>query len=585
MSSTKYYFLNITFYILIVISFSSCALLGIHLKVHNARHAGKYPHFSASTKLLGNEDTKYRKCFDAKYYELNVTVNEKKKYLKGNATMLAVAVSDFDTIQMDLYKNMKINSVSVATVNSFGEKDTKFITTNYARKFGAIFIPLKEKAGELFKVRIEYEGKPAEAKKPPWDGGFVWKKDKEKNPWIGVACESEGASLWWPCKDVNNDEPDSVCIAITVPKNLVAVSNGQLRGKNESGDMATYNWFVSYPINLYDVTLYIGNFSLLHDEYAMPSGKILPVNHYVLTPNLEKAKTHLKQAKDQISFYEKTFGDYPWYRDGYKLVESPYEGMEHQSAIAYGNGYKNMKGENFDYIILHESAHEWWGNGVTASDFADVWLQEGFATYSEALYVESTQGKSAYLNYMLFYRIFIKNKWPVVGPVGDRYFYYKNSDCYQKGAWTLHTLRSVINDDKIFFDILKSFQEKFRYKTVSSQDFIDVVNEKTNNDFGWFFKQYLHNRKSPVLEYYWDGKSFFYRWDCVDADFKMPVEIILDNVVKISLTPKKSDKLVQVVPISKDAYKEISFDDYMRLYGVKENKKLGKLPVQITNEY
>ena len=252
-------------YWLLAIGFSSCALLGIHLKVENAKHAGKYPHFSETTKLLGNEDTKYRKCFDAKYYELNVSVDEKKKYLKGNSTMLATAVSDFDTIQMDLYKNMKVNSVSVATVTTANEKDTKFITATYTRKFGAIFIPLKEKAGELFKIKIEYEGKPVEAHKPPWDGGFVWKKDKEKNPWIGVACESEGASLWWPCKDVNNDEPDSVSINISCTKNLVAVSNGQNRGKEEHGDQTTYKWFVSYPINMYDVTLYIGNFVPLTD--------------------------------------------------------------------------------------------------------------------------------------------------------------------------------------------------------------------------------------------------------------------------------------------------------------------------------
>ena len=563
---------------------SSCSLLGIHMKVQNPKHAGKYPHFSESTKLLGNSNTKFRNCFDATFYELNVTIDEKKKYLKGNVTMSATALSDFDTLQIDLYKNMKVNNIGYATLNSVQEKDSKFVNTNYIRKYGAIFIPLKQKAGEIFKIKIDYEGKPVEARKPPWDGGFVWKKDKEKNPWIGVACESEGASLWWPCKDVNNDEPDSASVNITCNKNLVAVANGQSRGKEENGELTTYKWFISYPINLYDVTLYIGKFSLLHDEFAMPSGKMLPVNHYVLTVNYEKAKVHLKQAKEQISFYEKTFGEYPWYRDGYKLVESPYEGMEHQSAIAYGNGYKNSKGEPFDYIILHESAHEWWGNGVTASDFADVWLQEGFATYAEALYVESTQGKNAYINYLAFYRIFIQNKWPVVGPAGYRYFYYKNSDCYQKGAWTLHTLRAIINDDKIFFDILKSFQSTYKYKTVTSKDFIDMVNEKTNNDYGWFFKQYLYTRKAPMLEYYWDGNKFYYKWDGVDADFKMPVDILLDNVVKVTLTPKKSDKLVQVVPISKDTYKEISFDNYTKLFGVIKNKKLRKMGVILPSE-
>ncbi|MBI3501258.1 MAG: M1 family metallopeptidase [Bacteroidetes bacterium] len=574
MLKKKYYILNITSYILLAFYVSSCALVGIHVRLQNPKHAGRYPHFSETTKLLGKENTKYRTCFDATYYELNVTVDENKKQLKGTVTMNATAVSDFDTIQLDLYANMKVNSIGYATLNSISEKDSKFINATYVRKYGAIFIPFKQKAGEIFKIKIDYEGSPRAAKKPPWDGGFVWKHDKEKNPWIGVACETEGASLWWPCKDVNNDEPDSASINITCAKNLVAVSNGKLRGKEEHENTSTYKWFVSYPINLYDVTLYIGNFVLLPDSYQMPSGKILPVNHYVRAPNYEKAKEHFKQAKDQISFYEKTFGEFPWYNDGYKLVESPYEGMEHQSAIAYGNGYKNNSfSGNFDYIILHESAHEWWGNGITAADFADVWLQEGFATYSEALYVESTQGKSAYYRYLLVYRLFIQNKWPVVGPVGYRYFYYKNSDCYQKGAWVLNSLRTLINDDKTFFDILKSYYEKYKYKTVSSQNFIDLVNEKTGNDYGWFFKQYLYKRETPFLEYDWDGKDFYYRWKYANADFKMPAEILLDNLVQIKLSPSTE---IQKLPIAAQTYKNISFNDYMLLFGVEENKKLRK---------
>ena len=573
----KHWVLLLTFSFLLF-TLQGCFILGIHTKVKNAKHAGKYPEFTEAKKLLGNPNTKYRTCYDVKHYNLNVYVDEKKKYLKGNVTITANAVSGFDTLQIDLYQNMKVNGIGFASLNSIQEKDTKFINTSYTRRQGAIFIPFKQKAGEIFKINIDYEGSPVEAKKPPWKGGFVWKKDKEKNPWIGVACESDGASLWWPCKDVNNDEPDSVSITIQCSKNLTAVSNGKFMGKQSMDDINYYSWRVSYPINPYDVTLYIGNFKLLADSMkSSVSGEMLPINYYVLPYNYEKAKTHFQQAKTYLSFYEKTFGTYPWYRDSYKLIESPYAGMEHQSAIAYGNGYKNNKGLGFDYIVLHETAHEWWGNGVTASDFADVWLQEGFATYSEALYVESKFGKSSYLRYMLFYRLFIKNKWPVCGPRDVRYFYYKNSDCYQKGAWVLHTLRTQLNNDSVFFDIIKTFQAKFRYKTCTSQDFIDVVNEKTNDEYAWFFKQYLYKREAPILEYYWDGQKFYYRWDKVDADFKMPVEIMLDNSLKITLYPKKSDNLVQITPISRDTYKAISFDNIMRLYGVRENKKLRKM--------
>jgi len=300
---------------------------------------------------------------------------------------------------------------------------------------------------------------------------------------------------------------------------------------------------------------------------------VLPINHYVLPINYEKAKKHLAQAKEEIGFYEKTFGEYQWYKDGYKLVESPYEGMEHQTAIAYGNGYSNGN-YPFDYIIVHESAHEWWGNAITAADLSDVWLQEGFATYSEALYVESTQGKNAYYRYLLFYRLFIKNKWPVVGPTNSRYFDYRNSDCYQKGAWVLHSLRTLINDDKVFFDILKTFYDRYKLKTTCSKDFISVVNEKTNEDYTWFFDQFLYRREAPVFEYFWVGEDFYYRWTQVGDNFKMPVNIMLDNIVTKNLTPTTN---IQKASISKSTYKEISFNDFMLLYSVKENKALKKI--------
>ena len=546
----------------LLLTLSSCFMVGIHKNVQNPKRAGKYPKFSESTKLLGTENTKYRNCFDATFYELNVTIDEKKKYLKGKVKMYADATADFDTLQIDLYKNLKLNEILFQ-----GQK------LNYHRKEGAVFVCMPQKISKEEKIILEisYEGSPLVSKKPPWLGGFVWKKDKEKNPWIGVACETEGASLWWPCKDVNNDEPDSAAINITIANNLMAVCNGHLLGKETNGNLTTFKWFVSYPINLYDVTFYVGNFKLLQDSLqSSVTGKTLPFNHYVLAYNYEKAKKHLTQAKEQIAFYEKTFGAYPWYKDSYKLVESPYEGMEHQSAIAYGAGYKNSY-NGFDYIILHESAHEWWGNGVTAKDFADVWLQEGFATFSEALFVESTQGKNAYLRYMLVYRLFVANKYPVVGPLDRRYFDYRNSDCYQKGAWVLHTLRTQINDDKVFLDILKSFQEKYLYKTVTSKDFINMVNEKTGSDYNWFFNQYLYKREAPFLEYYWDGKDLYYRWKFVDATFKMPAVISLDGIVRVSLKP--TDK-IQKIPVDGKTYKEISFDNYTEFFGTEENKKL-----------
>lgn len=550
---------------LILFTFSGCFILGIHPQVKNPKRAGKYPKFSEPLKLLGALN-KYRTCYDATFYTLDISVDPKTKYLKGKVEMSATALSDFDTLQIDLFENMKVNSIHLSSTSNAQK-------LNYTRKYGAIFIKIPQamKKNESFKITIDYEGKPVVAPKPPWKGGFVWKKDKQGYPWIGVACQSEGASLWWPCKDVNNDEPDSAAINITVASELTAVSNGQLIRTEVKGELTTYKWLVSYPINLYNVSIYIGKYSLLSDTYASHvSGKILPVNHYVLPENYEKAKKHFPQAKEQIAFFEKVFGEYPWLKDGYKLVESPYAGMEHQSAIAYGNGYKSGH-LGFDYIILHESAHEWWGNSISASDLADVWLHEGFATYSEALFVESTQGKIEYLKYLLTYRLFIKNKRPLVGPVGVRFFDFQDSDVYMKGAWTLHTLRTVINDDAVFFDILKSFRIEKNSQTVTSQDFINTVNAKTGEDYAWFFNQYLHKRETPFLEYYWDGITLYYRWKFVDPTFKMSAEISLDGLVRINLKP--TDKIQQIAVDGK-TYKEINFNNYTQLFGLDENKKL-----------
>jgi aminopeptidase N len=353
------------------------------------------------------------------------------------------------------------------------------------------------------------------------------------------------------------------------------VANGHLRDSVNIGDSTIFNWDISYPINNYDVSIYVGKFRLLHDTYTSKvTGKDIQFNHYVLGYNYEKAKEHLKQAKDIIAFYEKTYGPYPWYRDGYKLVESPYEGMEHQTAIAYGNGYKNSYGQPFDYIILHETAHEWWGNSITAADLADVWIQEGMATYAEALYVEATQGKEAYLNYLNFYRITIINRRPVVGPTGRRWFWYKDGDVYVKGAWMIHTLRTVINDDPVFFDILKSFREEYNCKTVTSQDFISWVNKKTHEDYTWFFKQYLNNRFTPILEYYAIDNRLYYRWTKVNDDFDMNISMQMngDNEA-LTLSPTKEVMELQ----GPDIFRTILFSDDKQLFGTRENKHLQKM--------
>ncbi|HEU4717055.1 MAG TPA: M1 family metallopeptidase [Bacteroidia bacterium] len=519
-------------FLLIVIIAASCGAAGIHFTVHNPKKAGKYPKRTQAIELMGNQESKYRTCFDATYYKLDVSFGkniETDHSISGTVAMNAVCVSDFDTLQIDLAKNMNCISIHKADISSSGE--TPEDELKFYRREGAMFVlfPKTVHKGETFGLIISYNGTPLEAKRPPWAGGFVWKKDDLGNPWDGVACETEGASLWWPCKDVVNDEPDSADMSFTVPDNLVAVSNGRLVSRahaDEAAGMKTFDWHVSYPINLYDITFYIGKFKLLHDIYVSPvTHDTLQLNHYVLEQHYDKAKTQFAQLKDYLAFYEQTYGPYPWYRDGFKLVESPYEGMEHQTAIAYGNGFKNDEQWGFDYIILHETAHEWWGNSVTAYDLGDGWLHEGFATYTEALWVEHKFGHDAYERYLLFDRLFIGNERPVSRPYNIRYFDYHDEDIYMKGTWVLHSLRYVLNDDSLFFGILHSFYGKYKYSNATSKDFEDLVNEKTGKDYTWFFRQYLYNRFTPELHYCLKDGYLYYKWEKTADDFVMPAKV------------------------------------------------------------
>lgn len=545
---------------------TSCSLIGIHMKVENPKKAGTYPKETKELLLLGAK-SKYRDCYDVKYYGLDLKIDPSKKFISGQVFMMAEATADFDILQVDLHANMKMNKMEMSTQNFTKE-------VSFRREAGAVFVtmPANIKAGEIFLLKMFYEGNPQPAKRPPWDGGFTWKKDKKGNPWIGVSCESEGSSLWWPGKDDVSDEPDSVAISLTVPKGLTAVSNGNLIDVTGDSLNSTFSWVTSYPINTYNVTLYVGDLRLLQDEYkSTVSGKTTALNHYVLPENFEKAKIHFQQVKQHLAFYEKMFGEYPWQRDGFKLVESPYAGMEHQTAIAYGNGYKNDY-DYFDYIILHETAHEWWGNSVTAADLADGWIHEGFASYCEALYVESVKGKEAYLDYMYWQRITIGNKRPVVRKRGIRYFDYHDEDIYSKGSWVLHTLRNTINDDPLFFDILKTFHIENNQKQILSETFIELVNKKTGKDYNWFFKQYLFKREAPILEYYWDFEHFYYRWTMADEDFVMPVTI------------KGKDQTVTILPskqVKRLAWKTNDnsfFDNSDKVYyGSKRNTDLKKM--------
>jgi aminopeptidase N len=484
---------KILFIILISLLINSCAIFKFQDFGNTPRKSGNYPQFSSKDYLRGQID-EYRAGYDVTFYDLNLHLDPNKHTLRGEVAIHLRAVDKLKKLRIDLYKNFDINSLKISG------KETPFV-----REDRSVIISLPDSLviGRNYTLIVAYEGKPDKAKNPPWSGGIKWGKDKEGNPWVGLACETEGGSIWFPCKDHLSDEPDSVRLRMTVPEGLQVVSNGIMENHTSKPGLETYTWSTHYPINIYNITFYAGKYEHFTDTMATGQG-ILSLDYYVLPENLEKAKEHFSQVKDIMKFYSSSFGPYPWIKEGFKLVEGPFGGMEHQTAIAYGSGYTNLRRLGGDYIIVHETSHEWWGNAVSVSDFCDIWLQEGFATYSEMIFTEHKKG---YVNSLLYasnrLACMINNKFPVVGPPGVSYWNNKDNDIYNKGAMILHTIRNILNDSTLFFDILQTFyREHAASSHVTTADFIEVVERKTGKEWDKFFEAYLYSREVPILYWY-----------------------------------------------------------------------------------
>jgi len=466
--------------------------------------------------------TPIRTCYDVTFYHLDVKIDIDKKFINGSNEIHFNATDDFNRMQIDLFENMQINKIV----------DDKNRALTFSRELNAVFVQWPEtlKKNSSHSMTISYSGNPVTAKNAPWDGGFVWTQDHQGGPWVAVACQGFGASCWWPNKDHQSDEPDSMLISITVPKGLTDISNGRLRRQTDvDKNWTRFDWFVSNPINNYDVTVNIANYAHFND--VLVRGDSLTLDYYVLPDDLEKAQKQFQQVKPMLQCFEKYFGRYPFERDGYKLVEAPYLGMEHQSAVAYGNQFKqgylgyglSEIAKSFDYIIIHESAHEWWGNSVTSKDIADMWIHEGFATYAEVLYVQSTQGTAAAAEYLKGMKKAIRNDQPIMGPYGVNR--EGSADMYNKGAWMLHTLRSVVNDDSLWFGTLRALAMEFKYKTTTTDEVVKFFNKKLGKDFTYFFNQYLKYEKIPTLELQQAANGVQYRWEADVANFNMPVKV------------------------------------------------------------
>ncbi len=493
--------------------------------------------------------TKERIWWDLSYYHLNVIVDPSDSSLKGQNTIRYKVLLPSQLMQIDLQEPMRIAKVS---------QDGKSL--NFRRDGNAYFIDLtkKQTAGNFNEIQIDFGGKPQVSKRPPWSGGLSWKRDANNNPLVVTTCQGDGASLWWPCKDHQYDEPDSVLITVTVPENLTDVSNGRLRSEITNADHTkTFNWFVSSPINNYCINLNIGDYVHFGEKYKGEKG-MLDCDYYVLSYNLDKAKLQFKEVKRMLDALEYWFGPYPFYEDSYKLVEVPYPGMEHQSSVTYGNDYKNGYkqtdesntgwGFKFDFIIVHESAHEWFGNSITTKDVADMWVHEGFGAYSESLFLNYHFGKQACSDYVIGTRAKIRNDKPIIGP------YNVNTegshDMYYKGANMLHTLRQIVDNDEKFRSMVRGLSSTFYHQTVTTQQVEDYLSQSAGLDLTPFFNQYLRDTRIPVFEYSLDKNQLRYRWNnCVDG-FTMPVKIKVNDTVKW-VQPDKDWKQMEIEPGAK----------------------------------
>ncbi|WP_209390440.1 M1 family metallopeptidase [Chryseobacterium sp. RR2-3-20] len=511
-------------------------IISLALLFCSTLHFGQlFNHDKTFTKqdTLKGSNTEYRNFWDVKRYDLSIEPEFEKKSISGTNKISFKITKDISNpiFQIDLQQPLVVHAVqcSFPTSKAFKrEGDFIFISSN--KDF---------KKGERFSIEISYSGEPIIAKNAPWDGGWIFTKDEKGNPWMSVADEGIGASVWLPVKDIWSDEPDEgMTMNIITKMGLVGVGNGRLIDKkvaigNSIGDNRTvWTWEVKNTINPYSIIPSIGKYVNFKDTYDGEKGK-LDLDYWVIDYNLEKAKKQFQQVKPMLKSFEYWFGPYPFYEDSYKLVETPYLGMEHQSNIAYGNGYSNGYlgtdlsgtgvGLNWDYIIIHESGHEWFANNITATDKADMWIHEAFTMYSEVLFTESFMDKKSADIYAQGLQKNIENDIPLIGKYGVNN--EGSSDIYNKGASLIHTIRQVINNDEKFRQILRGLNKDFYHKNVTTQQVEQYISEKSGIDFSTVFNQYLRTTNVPVLEYVQTGNKLKFRYTNTVKGLKLPIRI------------------------------------------------------------
>lgn len=486
------------------------------------------PKTATHANILRGEYGRYRANNDLLFYHLYIRVDPEKKFVSGRNRIRFKMLKDDTRIQLDLYDNLKVDKILLRDQKSKSISQNSETELKYERDSGAVFVDFPEtlKAGRVYSIDFYYSGTPQTIGR---FGGFTFGTDPMSRPWIFTACEGEGASIWWPNKDQWKDEVESMRISVAIPNSLVDVSNGKFIGKTDLGDGYTrWDWLVQYPINNYDVSLNIGKYEHWSDQLGD-----LALDFYALPEDFDKAKKQFAQARGMLEAFQHYFGEYPFKKDGYKLIQAPYAGMEHQSAVTYGNHFANGYLERdwtgvgisprFDFIIIHESGHEWFGNSISAADRSDMWIHEGWTTYLECLYVEYMYGHDDYLKYTNGYRSKVRNQQPIIAPRGVNAT--PPQDQYFKGALFLNTLRSVVDDDTRWWALLRDFYQHFKYQNIMTEDIVAYFNRKTGRNLTPIFNQYLRHTAIPVLELKFSDGAVSYRWKVDEPKFAMPVRL------------------------------------------------------------
>ncbi|MBF4986043.1 M1 family metallopeptidase [Nonlabens mediterrranea] len=488
--------------------------------------------------------TPERAWWDITYYDLDIKVTPADKYIAGSNTIHYKVLQPSNVLQVDLQSPMKMTRAV---------QDGRDLEIKHDGNAHFITLTKEQFPGMINQVQVFYEGNPREAKNAPWDGGISWKKDRNGNDFVASSCQGLGASVWWPNKDHMYQEVDSMAIRVNVPNPLMNVSNGRLiKTEPKDDNTTTYHWFVKNPINNYGVNINIGDYVNFSEVYEGENGA-LDMNYYVLRDHLEKAQKQFKDAPKMMEAFEHWFGPYPFYEDSFKLVEVPYLGMEHQSSVTYGNRFKNGYlgrdlsgtgwGMKFDFIIIHESGHEWFANNITNKDIADMWIHESFTAYSESLFLDYHYGTTAANEYVIGTRRSIRNDRPLIGEYGVNH--EGSGDMYYKGANMIHTLRMLVNDKDKWRRILRNMNKTFYHQTVTTQDIEDFLSQSIGHDLTGFFNQYLRGTEIPKLVLDQKKNKLTYHWENVVDNFNLPIRIVIDDEV-ILLQPSTSKQVIKL---------------------------------------